>query len=96
MLKATMIILIAGLADPQTAEYDSLDACFKAAPAIVAQESVESAACVPAQKPRSIDLSNFNTMINAFRTMIDAIREHEETWGDPYSPKSGHWEPYSE
>ena len=90
MLKATMIILIAGLADPQTAEYDSLDACFKAAPAIVAQESVESAACVPAQKPRTIDLSN------AFRSMIDAIREHEETWGDPYSPKSGHWEPYSE
>ena len=93
MLKATMIILIAGLADPQTAEYDSLDACFKAAPAIVAQESVESVACVPAQKPRAIDLSNFNPMITAFLSMIDAIRQHVETWGDPLRKIVGMWEP---
>jgi hypothetical protein len=76
-MNVTMIILLAGLAGPQTAEFNSMEACLKQAPIIKAQSAIENVACIPSNNERKIDINNFNDMLDGFLRMVDTINERQ-------------------
>lgn len=98
-MKATMLIIIASLAGPQTAEFDSMEACLKQAPIIELQPAIKEVACIPSNNSNNgswININDYNDMLAGFLKMIDTINERQETWGEPRLNRYGHWEPYSE
>jgi len=88
-MKATMLIIIASLAGPQTAEFDSMEACLKQAPIVEKQSAIKEVACIPSNNRNWI---NFNDL-DIFLQMLDAVNERQETWGEPRLNQHGQWEP---
>ena len=89
-MKATMLIIVAGLMGPQEAEFDSMEACLKQAPIVEKQSAIKDVACIPSNNNRN--WINFNDL-DIFLQMLDAINERQETWGEPYLNQNGQWEP---
>jgi hypothetical protein len=92
-MKATMLIIIVGLAGPQTAEFDSMEACMKQAPIIEMQAAIKDVACIPSSNGSWININDYNNMLDGFLRMVDAIKEREEIWGEPHLNQHGNWEP---
>lgn len=83
MIKALMIITMVSGTE-YTAQLPSMDVCMKEKAAVISQNDVKSAACIPsAEQTNSMD--KFKEMMNVFRNLIDDM-EQRALEG---SPKTG-------
>ena len=86
-MKATMLIIVAGLMGPQEAEFDTMEACLKQAPIVKKQSAIKDVACIPSSNRNWVNLND----LDIFLQMLDAIKERTETW-PPYINNYGLWE----
>ena len=94
MIKALMIITMVSGAE-YTAQLPSMDECAKQKEAVVSQNDVASAACIPrTEKSNSFD--KMKMMMSMFKQVIEDLETRHNKkcgpWGDP--ERDGfHWTP---